>query len=127
MDDGEEHDDAEHVTDVRDHGDGDVVRVEFQPVSRVRRRDRDEDGQPRLLRRDFDTVDGGQAGVHFLSLQREIEDFERVRDAMNGWWLRDEHADVTDRSNNGILEFITVVSRANFYVPPRDKRAFPSA
>jgi hypothetical protein len=90
-------------------------------------RARDKDGQPRLLRRDFDTVDGGQAGVHFLSLQREIEDFERVRDAMNGWWLRDEHADVTDRSNNGILEFITVVSRANFYIPPRDKRAFPTA
>jgi hypothetical protein len=94
-----------------------------EKVARVR-----EDGQPLLLRRDFNTVDRGQAGVHFLSLQRELSDFVETRDAMNGWWLRENHespGNVNDRTNNGILNFITVLSRANFYVPPRDRRAFP--
>lgn len=85
------------------------------------------DGKPRILRRDFNTVDGGQAGVHFLSLQEDLDDFKRTRKAMNGWWLRDEHDGIKDQSNNGILEFIDVVSRANFYVPPRDERSFPDA
>lgn len=84
-----------------------------------------EGGEPLLLRRDFNTTDGQQAGVHFLALQRDLAEFEKTRDAMNGWWLRTEHEDLKDRRNNGILEFITVRSRANFYVPPREKRAFP--
>lgn len=82
-------------------------------------------GGPVLLRRDFNTVDGGRAGVHFLSLQRKLSHFERTRDAMNGWWLRGEHEAITDRENNGILDFVTVASRANFYVPPRAERSFP--
>ena len=84
-----------------------------------------EDGEPIVLRRDFNTADGGQAGVHFLSLQRSLADFRKTRRAMNGWYLRDEHPQVTDRKNNGLLEFITVQSRANFYVPPRNGRSFP--
>ncbi|MEF8782801.1 MAG: hypothetical protein V5A39_07355 [Haloarculaceae archaeon] len=104
---------------VREHAsDGDVGH--WEKVRRAR-----EDGKPLLLRRDFNTTDGRQAGVHFLSLQRQLEDFEKTRDAMNGWWLREEHSDLKDRANNGILEFITVVSRANFYVPPRSERVFP--
>lgn len=94
-----------------------------EKVARVR-----EDGQPLILRRDFNTVDRGQAGVHFLSLQRELSDFVQTRDAMNGWWLRENHespGNVNDRTNNGILDFVTVRSRANFYVPPRDRRVFP--
>ena len=83
------------------------------------------DDEPIILRRDFNTVDDGHAGVHFLSFQESIADFVETRDAMNGWWLRDEHDAITSRRNNGILEFITVVSRANFYVPPREQRAFP--
>lgn len=83
------------------------------------------DGEPILLRRDFNTVDGGQAGVHFLSLQKSLSDFERTRKAMNGWYVRDDSQKITDRENNGILNFVTVLSRANFYVPPREKRAFP--
>jgi len=78
-----------------------------------------------VLRRDFNTADGGQAGVHFLSFQRSLDEFEKTRKAMNGWYLRDDHPRVRDRENNGILEFISVVSRANFYLPPRDERAFP--
>ncbi|WP_227376387.1 DUF7405 family protein [Haladaptatus halobius] len=84
-----------------------------------------QDDQPVILRRDFNTVDGGHAGVHFLALQRSLSDFERTRKAMNGWYVRDDSRKITERKNNGILDFITVLSRANFYVPPREKRAFP--
>lgn len=83
------------------------------------------DGEPLILRRDFNTVDGGRVGVHFLSLQRKLSHFEETRDAMNGWWLRNEHGAITDRKNNGILDFVTVKSRANFYVPTRNERTFP--
>lgn len=106
---------------VREHASTEGVVGHFEKAARART-----DGVPPLLRRDFNTVDGGQAGVHFLSLQRRLAEFEAVRDAMNGWWVREEHPEIEDRKNNGILEFIRVVSRANFYVPPRDERAFPS-
>lgn len=86
-----------------------------------------EGGEPLLLRRDFNTLDDGEPGVHFLSLQQQPVDFEKTRDAMNGWWLRDEHESLGEKRNNGLLDFIDVVSRANFYVPPRDRRAFPDA
>ncbi|MFB6161203.1 MAG: hypothetical protein ABEJ61_08515 [Haloferacaceae archaeon] len=92
----------------------------FEKVARARR-----DGDPVILRRDFNTVDGGQAGVHFLSLQASLDDFVRTRKAMNGWWLRDDSDAVTDRENNGLLNFVTVRSRANFYLPPRNDRALP--
>ncbi|MFB6117734.1 hypothetical protein [Halosegnis sp.] len=108
---------------VEEHAAEEGVVGHFEKAARAR----DENGEPRLLRRDFDSADGGHAGTEFLSFQRELQDFERVRDAMNGWWLRDESSQITDRTNNGILEFITVRSRANFYVPPRDERAFPGS
>jgi hypothetical protein len=82
-------------------------------------------GEPRILRRDFNTTDGGQAGLHFLSFQRSLSDLERTRKAMNGWYLRDDHPDVGEQENNGLLDFVTVTRRANFHVPPRDRRAFP--
>lgn len=85
-----------------------------------------EDGSPIILRRDFNTVHGGQAGLVFASLQRSLDDFRKTRRAMNGWYLRDDHPDITDRRNNGLLNFITVKSRANFYVPPREARVFPA-
>lgn len=106
---------------VREHAQEFGVVGHHEKVARAR-----ENGRPIVLRRDFNTVDGGQAGVHFLSLQRELSDFEKTRRAMNGWYLRDDHPDVTDRSNNGLLNFISVASRANFYVPPRAERALPS-
>lgn len=107
---------------VREHASENGQVGHWEKVARARK-----DGEPIILRRDFNTVDGGQAGIHFLSLQERLSDFEETRDAMNGWWIREEHEDLRDRQNNGILEFIEVVSRANFYVPPRDRRSFPSA
>ncbi|MFW6045355.1 MAG: DUF7405 family protein [Natronomonas sp.] len=108
---------------VNEHAREEAIVGHWEKVARVR-----EDGQPLLLRRDFNTVDNGEAGVHFLSLQRELSDFVKTRDAMNGWWLREDHespGNVNERENNGILNFIEVQSRANFYVPPREQRAFP--
>lgn len=80
-----------------------------------------EDGEPPLLRRDFNTVDGDRPGLHFLSLQREIADFVRVREAMNGTDL-----DVAT-ANNGILHYLFVHRRGNYLVPPRSLRALPPA
>ena len=113
-------DDVPFSKAVREHAREFGVVGHHEKVVRAR-----EGGKPIVLRRDFNTVDGGQAGLHFLSLQRSLADFRKTRRAMNGWYLRDDHPDVTDRKNNGLLNFVTVTSRANFYVPPREKRAFP--
>jgi len=84
-----------------------------------------EGGDPLLLRRDFDSTDGGRAGVHFLSLQGGIEDFVATRTAMTGGDLAREGA-VGRQSNNGILRYMTVRRRGNFLLPPREHRAFPT-
>jgi hypothetical protein len=105
---------------VRDHAREFDVVGHHEKVAQVRR-----DGEPIILRRDFNTTDGDHAGVHFLSFQRRLKHFRATRRAMNGWYVRDDSQAITDRENNGILNFIDVQSRANFYVPPRDKRAFP--
>ncbi len=105
---------------VREHARDEGVVGHHEKVARVRKNNR-----PLILRRDFNTVDGGRAGVHFVSLQKSLDHFESTRKSMNGWYLRDDHPQITDRRNNGILDFISVQSRANFYVPPRDIRAFP--
>lgn len=99
-----------------DHG----VVGHQEKVARTR-----EGGEPIILRRDFNTVDGGSAGVHFVAFQRSLSDFEKVRKAMNGWYVKDDNPNVEEQRNNGILEFITVVSRANFCVPPRERRSLP--
>lgn len=114
-------DDVPFSDDVEEHAREFGVVGHQEKVGRVR-----EDGDPVIFRRDFNTTDGGRAGVHFLALQRSLDDFAKTRKAMNGWYLRDDHPRVTDRQNNGILNFIDVDSRANFYVPPRDHRAFPA-
>jgi len=85
-----------------------------------------EDDAPIILRRDFDSTDGGRAGVHFLSLQRAIDDFVRTREAMNGEAVAEDSA-VGQRTNNGILQYMDVRRRGNFLVPPRSLRALPPA
>jgi hypothetical protein len=93
-----------------------------QSSATVRQHDR-----PLILRRDFDTVDDGQAGLHFVSLQRTIEDFVKTRRAMNAARAPYLNPAITPTDNNGINEFIFVVNRANYVIPPRSKRAFPLA
>ncbi len=85
-----------------------------------------ENGRPPLLRRDFDSTDGGRAGIHFVSLQDGIEEFVNVREAMNADDVVEESA-VGNRNNNGILQYITAQSRGNYLVPPRELRALPPA
>ncbi len=91
-----------------------------QTSARARRR-----GMPRILRRDFDTADGGVAGLHFVALQRSIEDFVETRKAMNAENASYLNPAITETVNNGINEFIFVLKRANYIVPPRARRAFP--
>jgi dye decolorizing peroxidase len=86
-------------------------------------RARDAEGRPRLLRRDFNTVDNETPGVHFLAHQRSIDDFVQVRKAMAGEDIAGEG--VGQRLNNGILQYIFVRRRGNYLVPPRDRRALP--
>lgn len=99
---------------------------EFGTVGHAQKaaRERDEDGTPPLLRRDFNTVDGDRPGVHFLAHQRTIADFARVRRAMAGEDIAGEG--VGQRLNNGILQYLFVRRRGNFLVPPREKRALPT-
>ncbi len=82
-------------------------------------------GRPVILRRDFDTVDGGHAGLHFVSIQRSIEDFVRTRRAMNAAHAKRRNPAITDTANNGINGYIRVLRRANYIVPPRHLRSFP--
>jgi hypothetical protein len=91
-----------------------------QTSARARR-----DGRPLIIRRDFNTVDGGQAGLHFVSLQRTIEDLVTTRKAMNASSAQLQNPAITDTVNNGINEFIFVPKRANYLLPPPADRSFP--
>ena len=82
-------------------------------------------GKPLIIRRDFNTVDGGQAGLHFVSIQRTIADFVTTRTAMNAATAQLQNPSITDTVNNGINEFIFVVKRANYVLPSRAQRSFP--
>jgi hypothetical protein len=82
-------------------------------------------GKPLIIRRDFNTVDGGQAGLHFVSIQRTIEDFITTRNAMNAAYAQLQNPAITDTVNNGINEFIFVLKRANYILPSRADRSFP--
>ena len=82
-------------------------------------------GRPRLNRRDFATIDDGIPGTHFVSLQRDLEDFNATRAVMNAADARHHHASIGLRRNNGINQFMHVVSRATFAVPVRARRAYP--
>ena len=82
-------------------------------------------GAPRIIRRDFDTVDGGLAGLHFVSVQRSIADFVATRNAMNAANASYINPAITDTTNNGINEFIFVLKRANYILPARPLRSYP--
>ncbi|HET7324481.1 MAG TPA: Tat pathway signal protein [Halococcus sp.] len=92
-----------------------------QKTARARKNDR-----PIILRRDFDSTDGDEATLHFLSLQQKIGDFTKTRDAMNGTDLAANSA-LGTKNNNGILQYMTVTRRGNYFLPPRKLRALPPA
>jgi hypothetical protein len=91
-----------------------------QTAARARRH-----GEPRIIRRDFDTVDGGLAGLHFVAIQRTIQDFVATRTAMNAANASYLNPAISDTTNNGINEFIFVLKRANYILPPRALRSYP--
>jgi hypothetical protein len=82
-------------------------------------------GRPRINRRDFATIDDGQPGTHFVSLQRSLQDFQATRAVMNAADVRAHHPDIGERRANGINAFMNVTRRATFAVPPRRLRAYP--
>jgi hypothetical protein len=94
-------------------------------AQKAARANRDEDGNVRLLRRHFESADDGVASLHFPSLQQRMSEFDAVRAAMNGTDLTGVTPAVRQRVNNGILEYIFVVRRGNWVVPPRSKQALP--
>jgi hypothetical protein len=81
--------------------------------------------RPVIIRRDFDTVDGGHAGLHFVSVQRSIQDFVATRNAMNASGAHLINKTITATANNGINAFIAVKRRANYIMPSRADRSFP--
>lgn len=83
------------------------------------------DGRPRINRRDFATIDDGQPGTHFVSLQRTMQDFTATRAVMNAADAVAHHPRIGERNANGINAFMNVTSRATFAVPPRRLRAYP--
>jgi hypothetical protein len=114
----EEHGCPAHTEEhARDHG----VVGHSQKSARAR-----EDGSPIILRRDFDSTDNERASLHFVSLQRNISDFVATREAMNGTDVADSAA-VGTRTNNGILQYMSVERRGNYLVPPRGLRSLPPA
>jgi hypothetical protein len=82
-------------------------------------------GKPLIIRRDFNTSDGGYAGLHFVSVQRTINDFVLTRQAMNANGAHLQNHAITDTVNNGINDFISVLKRANYLLPSRADRSFP--
>lgn len=111
-------------------------------------RARDDDFRPRILRRsEAITVDDGRVGFNFTAIQRTITDFVETREAMT-FVDRDGSESTVDSTggcpvhgggskndspatggdcpiDDGILEFLETESRANFLIPPRNKRALP--
>jgi hypothetical protein len=78
-----------------------------------------------ILRRDFNSTDGDQAGLHFVSLQRDIQDFVDTRTQMNQSRAALVNPAISDTTNNGINEYIFVLKRGNYVLPARAERAFP--
>lgn len=80
---------------------------------------------PLINRRDFGSLDDGAPGTHFVSLQRELRDFNNTRAIMNGADAATVHHSVGQRHRNGINAFMKVTHRAAYAVPPRRLRSFP--
>ncbi|AEH37163.1 DUF7405 family protein [Halopiger xanaduensis] len=109
---------ASVADDVRDHARDEGVVGHAQKLARAR-----DDGTPTLLRRDVNTTDDDVCGVHFVSLQREMSEFTRVREAMLGEEFG--RYGLGPRQGNGILRYLRVRRWGSYLVPPRPRRALP--
>lgn len=102
----------------------------------------DDDFEPKILRRsEAISLDGDDVGMNFTSVQRTIGDFVDTRramefvdddaaagdDAPSGCPVHDAGTDESDCPvDSGILSFLETHNRANFLVPPREKRSLPA-
>lgn len=109
---------ASVADDIDDHAREAGVVGHAQKLARAR-----DDGTPTLLRRDVNTTDGDVCGVHFVSFQREMSEFTRVREAMLGDEFR--QYGLGPRQGNGILRYLRVQRWGSYLVPPRPHRALP--
>lgn len=107
---------AAYERTVREHG----VVGHAQAAARAR-----VDNVPVINRRDFATVDDGRPGTHFVSLQRELRDFNNTRAIMNAADGSGYHRAVGARRRNGINAFFDVTHRATLGIPARAQRAYP--
>ena len=85
-----------------------------QTSARARR-----DGKPLIIRRDFNTVDGGQAGLHFVSRPAHDRGLRHHPQRDERQFRALQNPAINDTVNNGINEFIFVLKRANYILPPR--------
>src|SRR5262249_41414425 len=70
--------------------------------------------------------DQPSAGVHFVVFNPTSDDFERIRDAMDGVLPGGLRIDLRPRDRGqGINSVLQTTHRQNFLVPPRRHRAFP--
>jgi hypothetical protein len=68
------------------------------------------------------------AGVHFVVFNPSTDDFERVRNAMDGVFPGGVRVDLPARDRGqGFNSVLETTHRQNFLVPPRRHRAFPLA
>ncbi|MFC4440139.1 MULTISPECIES: Dyp-type peroxidase [Natrialbaceae] len=110
---------ATTVTDkIHEHARKKGVVGHAQKLARAR-----ENGNPVLLRRDVNTTDGDVCGLHFVSLQRKINEFTRMREAMVGEEFR--QYGLGPRQSNGILQYLRIRRWGSYLVPPRTHRALP--
>ena len=101
-------------------------------------------GRPIPHRADFNTLDNPffwsadpmrdgmsdqpSAGVHFVVFNPTSDDFERVRNAMDGVFPGGGTVDFAPRDRGqGFNSVLQTTHRQNFLVPPRRHRAFPLA
>ena len=86
-------------------------------------RARDDDFEPRILRRTegvADTVRDG-AGFQFNAIQKTMGDFVETRQTMNV----DEYDHDVPAEDHGITDYLETLRRGSYLAPPREKRALP--
>ena len=72
--------------------------------------------------------DQPSAGVHFVVFNPSSDDFERMRNAMDGIFPGGARINVRPRGREqGFNSVLQTTHRQNFLVPPRRHRSFPLA
>lgn len=107
---------------VEDDAKEDGVVGHAQKLARTR------DPLPPMLRRDFPSTMENKPHTQFISVQRRSEDFVEVRKAMSFVDTEGDvdAADELPLTDHGILEYISVLNRGMYLMPPRRHRSLPT-